>query len=85
MPDKRGRAGGTYVDPDNPGGMPPRLFRNRTAAKNALAWWAEGRAVISRDYEYGTTEIIGMTPVESRNAADWEIVPVQLTRTAANG
>lgn len=86
MPDKPGRTGGTYVDPDNrvTHRNIPRLFSTKTAASNALRWWAQGKADHVRELPCGPDWVddggysIEITPVEGRNAGDWEIVSVQL-------
>lgn len=72
MPSFKGRAGGTYVDPFNSKDA-PRLFTTPLAAKNALAWWSEGRVRVQRDADFGN-EIVGVTPVEGREASDWEVI-----------
>lgn len=80
MPDKKGGAGGTYVEPflkRRRQTTTPRLFSRASDAKAALAWWAEGRVRTAYDDEWGK-EIVGVTPVPERNAAEWEVVAVEL-------
>lgn len=89
MPDYPGRAGGTYVDPDDPRTHrgTPRLFGTSTAAANALRWWAAGRVRVEYsgsgnpfDVFGEDVEITGLKSdsVAGRNADDWEIVPVEV-------
>ena len=85
MPDFKGRAGGTFIDPFKPEpGSVPRLFTREKSAGDALRWWAAGKA----QPRYGSsfsefpgdsqTEFLGVKsePVPGRSAADWEVVPV---------
>ncbi len=88
MPGFKGRAGGTYIDPDKPDpGSTPRLFTTAKAAGDALRWWSKGharvRAVpvnhpldpVELDVDWSTD------PVAGRSADDWEIIPVSLLIT----
>lgn len=87
MPDFKGRAGGTYVDPwkrDTHTGT-PRLFTTPAAAKQALDWWAKGRVKVQ--WSYGGFDDFGSGPemtgldseaVEGRLKDDWKVVPVGL-------
>jgi hypothetical protein len=84
MPNFKGRAGGTYVDPDDPSthdGL-PRLFASKKAAENALVWWVKGKArVVMQSFDvFDPPEPAGLCSdaVEGRSAADWEVVPVGL-------
>lgn len=84
MPNFKGRAGGTYVDPDDPethDGL-PRLFASKKAAENALVWWVKGKArVLMQSFDtFDPPEPAGLysDAVEGRSAADWEVVPVGL-------
>ena len=89
MPGFKGRAGGTYVDPDDPtthNGL-PRLFRTAKAAGEALRWWVAGKVYMeggSGRHDFGFDDepdygIGGQKPVEGRNANDWKVIPVLLT------
>lgn len=80
MPDKKGGAGGTYVEPFKKRRRQtttPRLFARRSDAMAALKWWAEGRVRTQYDEEWGN-EIVGTTPVPGRKADEWEAVTVEL-------
>lgn len=80
MPDKKGGAGGTYVEPFKKRRRQkttPRLFAREADAKAALSWWADGRVRVQYDREYGN-EIVGSDPVAGRDASEWEVVPVEL-------
>lgn len=80
MPDKKGGAGGTYVEPfqrRRRQTTTPRLFAREQDAKSALAWWADGRVLTRYDAEWGR-EIVGVAAVAGRDAAEWEIVSVEL-------
>lgn len=80
MPDKKGDAGGTYVEPFQKRRnqkTTPRLFARASDAKAALRWWAEGRVHTRYSEEWGT-EIVGSSPVPGRNAEDWEVVAVDI-------
>ena len=80
MPDKKGSAGGTYVEPFEKRRRQtttPRLFARAADARSALAWWADGRVRTQYDEEWGN-EIVGSTPVPGRDAAEWEVVTVEL-------
>lgn len=80
MPDKKGGAGGTYVEPFEKRRRQtttPRLFPRRCDALAALRWWAEGKVETQYDEEWGP-QIVGQRPVEGRNAADWETVEVKV-------
>ena len=80
MPDKKGGAGGTYVEPFQKRRRQtttPRLFARRSDAMAALKWWAEGRVRTQYDEEWGN-EIVGTTPVPGRKADEWEVVTVEL-------
>ena len=90
MPGYKGRAGGTYVNPDKPGTHDgtPRLFTSAKAAGDALRWWAKGR--VRKEFGYGGLddfgggpEVTGLhsDPVAGRSADDWEIIPVSLLIT----
>ena len=80
MPDKKGGAGGTYVEPFEKRRRQtttPRLFAREADARSALAWWADGRVRTQYVAEWGN-EIVGSTPVPGRDAAEWEVVAVEL-------
>lgn len=80
MPDKKGGAGGTYVEPFKKRRRQtstPRLFARRCDALSALHWWAEGRVRTAYDEKWGN-EIVGSDFVEGRDAAEWEVVAVRL-------
>lgn len=90
MPGYKGRAGGTYVNPDKPDthNGTPRLFASAKAAGDALRWWAKGR--VRKEFGYGGLddfgggpEVTGLhsDPVAGRSADDWEIIPVSLLIT----
>lgn len=84
MPDKKGGAGGTYVEPFQKRRRQrttPRLFARRSDAMAALKWWADGR-VRTRYYEEWGNEIVGSTPVPGRNADDWSVVEVRIEPVA---
>lgn len=88
MPDKKGGAGGTYVEPFQKRRRQtttPRLFARAADAKAALAWWAEGRVRMSYGGPPGEEErdFNGSDPVPGRNADDWAIVEVQLVEVSA--
>lgn len=86
MPDYKGRAGGTYVDPDRPDTHTgtPRLFKSAKAAGDALRWWVKGRVRVEWSGQgfdsLDGPEVSGLVsvPATGRNADDWEIVPVGL-------
>lgn len=90
MPGFTGRAGGTYVEPDDAtrnNGV-PRLFTTRKGATEALRWWSKGyvRKEMSGsgfDDILGGPELTGLhsEAVEGRNAEDWEIVSVEIVVT----
>lgn len=80
MPDKKGGAGGTYINPfakRRRQKTTPRLFARRSDALSALKWWAQGRVRMGYVYE-DEREIWGQDPVAGRNAADWSVVEVRL-------
>lgn len=91
MPGFKGRAGGTYVDPDKADTHDgtPRLFVTPKAAGDALRWWSKGR--VRKEWSspgnpfdsLGRDEVTGLysDPVAGRSAADWEIIPVSLLIT----
>lgn len=87
MPNFKGRAGGTYVNPDDPKTHDgtPRLFTTAKAAGDALRWWAKG--MVRMTGGFGGQDIFGeetdrvireSVPVAGRNADDWEVVPVRI-------
>lgn len=92
MPDYKGRAGGTYVDPDKPATHTgtPRLFTSAKAAGDALRWWVKGRVRVRWSGpgfdSLDGPEVSGLEsePVAGRNADDWEIVPVGIHQRDAD-
>ncbi len=91
MPGFKGRAGGTYVNPDDPATHDgtPRLFTSQKAAGDALRWWSKGHvrkqwSSAPFDSIFEGPEVTGLhsAPVAGRNAADWTIWPCELTITA---
>lgn len=92
MPDFKGHAGGTYVDPDKRDTHTgtPRLFTTKKGASEALRWWAKGRVrkEMSGGFSVGLDsldppEVTGLRSeaVAGRNADDWEIVSVEVVVT----
>ncbi|USN15717.1 hypothetical protein BABAJAGA_00770 [Brevundimonas phage vB_BgoS-BabaJaga] len=91
MPGYKGRAGGTYVNPDKPDthNGTPRLFASAKAAGDALRWWSKGR--VRKEWSgpgnpfdsLDGPEVTGLysDPVAGRSADDWEIIPVSLLIT----
>lgn len=92
MPGFKGRAGGTYVNPDKADthNGTPRLFTSAKAAGDALRWWVKGR--VRKEWSDGFSvgqdsldppEVTGLysDPVAGRSADDWEIIPVSLLIT----
>lgn len=82
MPDFKGRAGGTYIDPFVDNKRPPRLFTTKLAAHNALSWWLDGkftRQTVGDPFSDEGESVVEKTrKVEGRIAEDWKIVPVQV-------
>lgn len=90
MPGFKGRAGGTYINPDKPDthNGTPRLFANPKAAGDALRWWVKG--MVRMTGGFGSQDIFGeendrvireSVPVAGRSADDWEVIPVSLLLT----
>lgn len=91
MPGFKGRAGGTYINPDKPDthNGTPRLFTSAKAAGDALRWWVKGRVrkewsgMSGSPFDLDPPEVTGLysDPVAGRSADDWEIIPVSLLIT----
>lgn len=86
MPGFKGRAGGTYVNPDDPNSHTgtPRLFTTSKAAGDALRWWSKGYVRV-RDVQIGHPldapefdQEWSTDPVAGRNAEEWEVVTVEV-------
>jgi len=89
MPGFKGRAGGTYVNPDKPDthNGTPRLFATPKAAGDALRWWVKGYVRVEWSGQgfdsLDGPEVSGLRsdPVAGRSADDWEVIPVSLLLT----
>lgn len=79
MPDIKGCAGGTFINPDDPRThrKQPRLFRRKQDAALALRYWVVGRRITIGD-DYGHFIQHKIVRDTSRHAADWSIIEVEL-------
>jgi hypothetical protein len=77
--------GATWVQPTFL--EPPRLWVQPAGATRALAWWLQGTHTRGQEsssfatsyLEYESEEEVICTPRPERIAADWAVVPVNLT------
>lgn len=75
---RKGRGGYTKDEPQALADFPPRIFRNQTAATNALRWWLEGKAIVKFDYYEG--DFIGIVSKHQphRKAEEMRIVEIEI-------
>ena len=88
LPNPKGHSGrgGSFVDPQDPKEIHPRLFITQLAAKRALIAWLRGKHEGAYDFEYSDYDnksyqvCVGyvVVPVPSRKAEDMEIVEIIL-------
>ncbi|KGM36182.1 hypothetical protein [Inquilinus limosus] len=76
----RKRRGYTNDKPKDPLKVPPRLFRRKGDAKNALRWWLKGITHVSYVGSYDDyNEDWHTKPAPDRKAEEMEVVPMRLT------
>ena len=88
LPNPKGHSGrgGSFVDPQDPKEIHPRLFITQRAAKRALIAWLRGRHEGAYDFEYSDYDnksyqvCVGyvVVPVPSRKAEDMEVVEIEM-------
>ena len=88
LPNPKGhnRRGGSFVDPQDPNEIHPRLFITQLAAKRALIAWLRGKHEGAYDFEYSDYDnksyqvCVGyvVVPVPSRKAEDMEVVEIEM-------
>ena len=72
---RKGRGGYTNDEPQNISMFPPRIFRTRTAAINALRWWLEGISAATYSWE-GEYDGCTQRRQSHRKAEEMKIVEV---------
>ena len=88
LPNPKGHSGrgGSFVDPQDPKEIHPRLFITQLAAKRALIAWLRGKHEGAYDFEYSDYDnksyqvCVGyvVVPVPSRKAEDMEVVEIEM-------
>ena len=88
LPNPKGHSGrgGSFVDPQDPNEIHPRLFISQLAAKRALIAWLRGKHEGAYDFEYSDYDnksyqvCVGyvVVPVPSRKAEDMEVVEIEM-------
>ena len=88
LPNPKGHSGrgGSFVDPQDPKEIHPRLFISQLAAKRALIAWLRGKHEGDYDFEYNEWNCksyrvcVGyvVVPVPSRKAEDMEVIEIKL-------
>ena len=88
LPNPKGHngRGGSFVDPQDPKEIHPRLFITQLAAKRALIAWLRGKHEGAYDFEYSDYDnksyqvCVGyvVVPVPSRKAEDMEVVEIEM-------
>ena len=88
LPNPKGHngRGGSFVDPQDPNEIHPRLFISQLAAKRALIAWLRGKHEGDYDVEYSDYDgksyrvCVGyvVVPVPSRKAEDMEVVEIEM-------
>ena len=88
LPNPKGHSGrgGSFVDPQDPKEIHPRLFITQLAAKRALIAWLRGKHKGNYETEYSEWDgepysvCIGyvVVAVPSRKAEDMEVVEIEL-------
>ena len=88
LPNPKGHSGrgGSFVDPQDPKEIHPRLFISQLAAKRALIAWLRGKHEGEWEHdcgdEWGPTYkyCVGyvVIPVPSRKAEDMEVIEIKL-------
>ena len=88
LPNPKGHSGrgGSFVDPQDPKEIHPRLFITQLAAKRALIAWLRGKHEGAYDFEYSDYDnksyqvCVGyvVVPVPSRKAKDMEVVEIEM-------
>lgn len=88
LPNPKGHSGrgGSFVDPQDPKEIHPRLFITQLAAKRALIAWLRGKHEGDYDVEYSDYDgksyqiCVGyvVVPVPSRKAEDMEVVEIEM-------
>ena len=88
LPNPKGHSGrgGSFVDPQDPKEIHPRLFTSQLAAKRALIAWLRGKHEGAYDFEYSDYDnksyqvCVGyvVVPVPSRKAEDMEVVEIEM-------
>ena len=88
LPNPKGHngRGGSFVDPQDPNEIHPRLFITQLAAKRALIAWLRGKHEGDYDVEYSDYDgksyriCVGyvVVPVPSRKAEDMEVVEIEM-------
>ena len=70
LPEPKDKKSKTTVEPTN--SYPPRLFKRKGDAKQALAWWLEGKVFMNRE---GCIDIM---PVKGRDKWNFKVTEIHL-------
>ena len=75
---RKGRGGYTKDEPQDINLFPPRIFRTKAAAINALRWWLEGKSTATYDC-FGEYDGLTQKAQPHRKAEEMKIIEVKIS------